>query len=377
MGNDVFLYRIRRSPETLDALKSAETRSRGGTLSSDLPEFADFTWISTPGIHYGIDENDEIRLAIRITYVEFSDASLSWDKVSKEWLEVQDTIQEWTTLAQEITTNVAAGAGTTREASAKRRGHMWGVGWHQSMQENTTAASYAPLRETWAKKRLVFSLLGRKERLMMRQRMRELEEDGSLKKVSEVYLKGFGSLVPGPQQAVIDIAELFNIPSFANHRWKGEMTDFTGANAMTITNGGFSNCVHCDNDFCSIVYGAWWVAEQFYRSLQPGQKKERYGYRHNPLFDHKDIKGGEFIWGQYNIGVKFDRCLVNRAEGLVECMWMGSEDAHASLLSLDPGGCTRFGSSIQLTRRGVNAVNAVRRYDEDVMPTRVKGTDMY
>lgn len=43
-------------------------------------------------------------------------------------------------------------------------------------------------------------------------------------------------------------------------------------------------------------------------------------------------------------------------DGLVEIFWRGRQDWHATLHSSNDPGCTRWGTSIQLTSKGVQAV---------------------
>ncbi len=44
------------------------------------------------------------------------------------------------------------------------------------------------------------------------------------------------------------------------------------------------------------------------------------------------------------------------AQGLVEIFWRGKHDFHSTMLSNSPDGATRWGTSVQLTQCGVNAV---------------------
>lgn len=49
----------------------------------------------------------------------------------------------------------------------------------------------------------------------------------------------------------------------------------------------------------------------------------------------------------------------DRAQGLVETFWRGQYDFHGTLSSMDDDGFTRFGTSIQITGKGVNAMHKV------------------
>jgi hypothetical protein len=53
-----------------------------------------------------------------------------------------------------------------------------------------------------------------------------------------------------------------------------------------------------------------------------------------------------------------------RARGLVEIFWRGQLDFHGTLHSADNPGFTRFGTSIQVTTTGVNAMKKVWKVEE-------------
>lgn len=47
---------------------------------------------------------------------------------------------------------------------------------------------------------------------------------------------------------------------------------------------------------------------------------------------------------------------ITSACGLAEVFWRGKHDFHSTLLSSSPENATRWGTSVQLTQHGVNAV---------------------
>ena len=53
----------------------------------------------------------------------------------------------------------------------------------------------------------------------------------------------------------------------------------------------------------------------------------------------------------------FDRKILKhcRSKGLVEIYWRGQVDSHCTMQSISESMATRFGTSIQLTKKGVNA----------------------
>ncbi|KIY62118.1 hypothetical protein CYLTODRAFT_459264 [Cylindrobasidium torrendii FP15055 ss-10] len=326
IGNEVVLYDLRRHPPTFGRIQARQGIHRQ-PLHSGMEELKAFTWVSDPGVTYGIVGEGEVPVGIRIT---------PWEEVTARQRRAMETLMEWSTLTQSIKNNAAAKGGSVKDRTFRSQGQMFGLGWHLAQQENKSVGRYAPLEGKM-------------------QRMLELEKDGSLAVVEEEYMSALGSFMPGPQQKLKAAAERWSVPSFANTEWTGEITDYVGANSLTITRGGFANALHVDNDFCSVAYGWWWVGEELYVPASEGGDGKRRRFRLNPAFDHDLISGGEFVWGEFNIGVKFER-----VKGLVEIMWRGSEDVHGTLMAKEPVGCTRFGTSIQLTKKGVSGILAAR-----------------
>ncbi|KAJ6525357.1 hypothetical protein B0H19DRAFT_901270, partial [Mycena capillaripes] len=205
-------------------------------------------------------------------------------------------------------------------------GVMFGIGWHLSQEAKKTLVTYAPSRKD--------------------ERSLAIYEDlnTQLPKVAALYRLGLASLFPGGANALQDVADREGVLSFAD-ALDGDTVQRPFANSLTATKLGFCNYLHRDNDFCPIAYGKWWEARK-----HTGDAK----WSFNPDTDHDKTAGGEFMWGAYEIGVDFAK-----APGLVEIFWRGQLDYHVTLNSKDQQGCTRFGTSIQITTKGVNAMQKV------------------
>lgn len=150
------------------------------------------------------------------------------------------------------------------------------------------------------------------------------------------------------------------IPSFSTLTLDGKSSDTPFANSLTITRDDFANYQHVDKDKIQIAYGLWWPATL-----------RKVGRHHRYIIDeeigHDQIKGGAFLWGEYGIAVEFEKyesfkvyfmethrfC---RCNGLVEIYWRGKIDYHCTMASASATNVTRFGTSVQLTGRGADAV---------------------
>lgn len=62
----------------------------------------------------------------------------------------------------------------------------------------------------------------------------------------------------------------------------------------------------------------------------------------------------------------------NRCEGYVEIYWRGKADHHVTLASTREKGYTRFGTSIQITKKGLDAVDNFWDFDEATRRTRLR-----
>ncbi|KAJ7507647.1 hypothetical protein B0H11DRAFT_1705665 [Mycena galericulata] len=209
-------------------------------------------------------------------------------------------------------------------------GVMYGIGWHLSQEAGKTLVAYAPKNKD-PKSLAIYSDLNAK-----------------LPEVSALYRHGLSCLFPGGAAALQDVANQYGVLAFAD-ALDGTCTERPFANSLTATKLGFCNYLHRDADLCPIAYGMWFGA----RLNVDGR------WTFSPDADHHRTKGGQFLWGQYGVRVDFEK-----AHGLVEIYWRGQLDYHGTLESIDELGFTRFGTSIQITRKGVNAMQKVWNVEE-------------
>ncbi|KIL65066.1 hypothetical protein M378DRAFT_60828, partial [Amanita muscaria Koide BX008] len=210
--------------------------------------------------------------------------------------------------------------------SQKRYGKMYGVGWHQSMESGKSLAYYAPNSCTG-------ETIKRYEELLIK-----------LPAVADMFKTRFCYLFPAGSKSLIETSREGNIPSFDDYL-DGNSKACPFSNCLTLTNDDFANFQHRDKDHIAVAFGLWWTSQ---RAVTP-EGQPIYSFQSD--LDHDQIDGGGFLWGEYGIGVDFQR-----AQGLVEIFWRGKHDFHSTMLSSSPDRATRWGTSVQLTQRGVNAV---------------------
>ncbi|KAJ7849129.1 hypothetical protein B0H14DRAFT_2356345, partial [Mycena olivaceomarginata] len=213
----------------------------------------------------------------------------------------------------------------------KSHGTMFGMGWHLSQEQRKMLVTYAPKRKD-------------------EKNLATYEElNAKLPQVAELYQHGLACIFPGAVTEMQDVSDWEGVLSFADTLDGGSpQQPFT--NSLTATKQGFCNFQHCDLDFTPIVYGKWWEAQQI-------NGDPRWVFTAEA--DHSKTQGGEFLWGAYGIGVDFAR-----AHGLVEIFWRGQLDYHGILNSTDQLGFTHFGTSIQVTSKGVMAMRKVWNVQE-------------
>ncbi|KAJ7091672.1 hypothetical protein C8R44DRAFT_647374 [Mycena epipterygia] len=207
-------------------------------------------------------------------------------------------------------------------------GVMFGIGWHLSQELGRSLVNYAPRNKDDESLDIYLQL------------------NAKLPRVSALYRHGLACLFPGGGIEMQGVADREGVASFAD-ALDGVAPERPFANSLTATRSGFCNYQHCDKDF-SIAYGMWW---------EVNNTSGKWTFTSNA--DHNKTSGGEFMWGAYGIGVDFAR-----ARGLIEIFWRGQLDFHGTLNSTDVEGYTRFGTSIQITRKGVNAMQKVWNVDE-------------
>ncbi|KAJ7204740.1 hypothetical protein GGX14DRAFT_646046, partial [Mycena pura] len=206
------------------------------------------------------------------------------------------------------------------------QGVMYGMGWHQSQEEGKSMVNYAPKNKG-------------PEALAIYQKL-----NSKLPEVAALYRDGLSRLFPGGATQLQSVADKEGVLSFGD-ALDGVSPQRPFVNSLTATRQGFCNFQHSDNDETHIAYGPWWEAEQ-----AAGDQK----WEFTSDADHNRTHGGEFMWGEFGIGVDF-----SKARGLVEIFWRGKIDHHGTLFSTDDPGFTRFGTSIQITKKGVNAMRKV------------------
>ncbi|KAJ7673052.1 hypothetical protein DFH06DRAFT_1174225 [Mycena polygramma] len=214
-------------------------------------------------------------------------------------------------------------------AQTPPRGIMYGLGWHLGQEKNKTLVSYAPKAKDTASLGIYMAHHSR------------------LHEVSKLYRHGLSCLFPGAADTLQAIADRDGVVAFSD-LLDGVSIERPFANSLTATKSGFCNLQHRDKDHAPVVYGKWFEAK--------GDGKH---WTFDPTADHNRTKGGEFVWGAFGIGVDF-----NKARGLVEIYWRGEYDFHGTLRSTDEAGYTRFGTSIQITSKGVNAMAKVWNVSE-------------
>ncbi|KAG6371027.1 hypothetical protein JVT61DRAFT_10750 [Boletus reticuloceps] len=335
-GDNVHLHYVFKHPKLLVHLKAAEVRNRQ-PLCSDDPEIinANPKWLFQPGIHLCIDqESDEVVFAVRIS---------PWDQMSqKQKSHTQATLtilMDCATAVPSITTNSAQqgtkGLHGDGIRFTKPYGIMKAVGWHHSFEKNKSIATYAPLPTPAA--------LTVYKNVMPK-----------LPQVAGMYRDRLCTLLPHAGRKMVEESEELGIPSFAMLSLDASTTPQQPfANSLTLTYDDFANSLHQDNDFHAIAYGMWWA------SSSAGSQGP---FSFEDAIDHDSIKGGHFFNGEFNIGVDFSRC-----QGLVEIFWRGKLDHHCTMKSTSAQGTTRWGTSVQITQKGVNAIAAFRNKED---PTR-------
>ncbi|KII87045.1 hypothetical protein PLICRDRAFT_72159, partial [Plicaturopsis crispa FD-325 SS-3] len=198
----------------------------------------------------------------------------------------------------------------------KKEGRMYAAGWHGSMEAGKSIVTYA----TKPDKAEEFAKL-----------------TGELPRVQSLFRDRFLRLMPGGAKEMIALAEENHIPAFADIAFDGQSSEEPFANSLTITNDDFANYQHKDKDKIAVAFGLWWTSHK---------RKEGRGtsYEFTPDVDHKDVQGGGFLFGEYGVGVDFER-----ASGLIDLFWRGKHNFHSTLHSESRPNATRWGTSVQMT----------------------------
>ncbi|QRV99252.1 hypothetical protein RhiJN_27271 [Ceratobasidium sp. AG-Ba] len=161
------------------------------------------------------------------------------------------------------------------------------------------------------------------------------------------FMEGrYQGLCPAAREHSLEWMEEFDMPEYGQIKVIIDPTDpehqrkktVSGSN-VTVTRFDFSNAFHCDKDASLSL-----VDDEKSRSA---------------------VTGGQFALPELKLAVDFGQCT-----GLVDMMWRGSQDLHATIRSQTQEGYMRFGTSIQGARRLFDRVqNALQKPLDQVVIT--------
>ncbi|KAG6820142.1 hypothetical protein H0H93_004846 [Arthromyces matolae] len=380
MGLDVYIYEQNRNSEYLEGIFAIEDE-RTEPLRADDPNFEQLKtiWIEERGLHLVFDvETRALVLAVRVD--SFDDMAPA---VFSEVTENLQLLMDYSTAVGQIKTNATVpqsdrihkavslpnprkaqcslddkggvllanqdGSENVSQGSSadhniigspkphgiehgvpkkkrERFGNMYAAGWHPSMEKGKVIVAYAPKPDIIS--------IDTYERCIKQ-----------FPKVAQLYRDRLLTMFPAGGQLVDEFAVNHNVPSFAAMTLDGGESERPFANSLTITRDDFSNYQHKDFDKIQIAFGLWWTAK---KEIVDG--KQRFSLHRD--FDHDKVKNGQFLCASYGIGVNFEKC-----KGLVQIYWRGKFDFHGTMMSQSPADATRFGTSVQLTEKGTQAVS--------------------
>ncbi|THV05923.1 hypothetical protein K435DRAFT_849656 [Dendrothele bispora CBS 962.96] len=335
-----------RSAQYMKVIKSLQFR-KNEPLSSSDPDFPykETLWIHEPGWHYGWDtDSGSIVWAVRIRpWDTLEPATLDSYKHSIETMmnascctpSIGNNGSQNLKLEDKISgSRIMAPLGeklTQSKSIHTKHGSMHALGWHTTVGEKNKDVVYYTVSSSSNRTVEKFSKLL-----------------SGLKQVQDSYSEGLSSLLPSAHHKVTNEAIRLDSPSFASlHLFydaadpSGSICDMNFPNSLTVTRSNFSNFSHMDADATDIAYGWWWTARLL----------DKNDWILDDAVDHALIDGGEFLIGDFQTGVLLSKC-----QGLVEIFWRGEMDEHCTLQSSSPPDITRFGTSIQITAKGVRAV---------------------
>ncbi|THU98009.1 hypothetical protein K435DRAFT_965135 [Dendrothele bispora CBS 962.96] len=330
---DAFVHPVSKtgSAQYVEAVKSLQVKKNQPVSSSD-PEFPyrETLWIHEPGWHYGPwDTLDPVTLKEYKNSIETMMAAScctpSINNNGSQNLKLEDRISGARIMAP-------LGETLTKSTSIHaKNGSMHALGWHTTVGEKNKDIVYYTVKSS--SNRIVEKFSG----LLP-----------GLEQVQDSYSQGLSSLLPSAHHKMMNEAIRLDSPSFACLHLFYDTADPSGGicnmnfpNSLTITRSNFSNFSHRDSDATDIAYGWWWAA----------QLLDQNDWVLDDEVDHDLIEGGEFLIADFHTGVQFAKC-----KGLVEIFWRGEVDEHCTLQSSSPSHVTRFGTSIQITAKGVRAV---------------------
>ncbi|QRV85147.1 hypothetical protein RhiJN_13165 [Ceratobasidium sp. AG-Ba] len=175
------------------------------------------------------------------------------------------------------------------------------------------------------------------------------------------FMEGrYQGLCPAAREHSLEWMEEFDMPEYGQIKVIIDPTDpehqrkktVSGSN-VTVTRFDFSNAFHCDKDASPFSFGLWLLTDK----------------EGNPVVDDEKsrsaVTGGQFALPELKLAVDFGQCT-----GLVDMMWRGSQDLHATIRSQTQEGYMRFGTSIQGARRLFDRVqNALQKPLDQVVIT--------
>ncbi|KAK6985194.1 polyketide synthase PksM [Favolaschia claudopus] len=337
VADEIHIHMVRRDLRGLERLREREkgsgTRKPGSLTHDDVNELIKVDWMFEPGIHIGYlsekgKEQPTIVFMVKIK---------PWDSLQvetrNEFQQTLQTVMDWSQCTYAIKNNAAMKSPADHAEESivvvAPRGTMVGIGWHASMEPGKTLVNYAPADK---------SEDGIDEYRRLNKRLPEL---------AELYRQEFAGLFPAGMNHMQAFSDANAVASFGDIL-DGDAKQRPFANSLTATLNEFCNFQHMDKDAAPVAFGMWWEAQKLHGE-----------WTFTPDADHARTTGGGFLWGAYGAGVDFAR-----ARGLVEIYWRGQLDWHGTLVSKDQDEFTRFGTSIQLTERGVRAMRSVWDVDQ-------------
>ncbi|KAJ7868017.1 hypothetical protein B0H14DRAFT_3586629 [Mycena olivaceomarginata] len=339
--DEIHIHNLRRNQATLKKLQDREQLKKCPLSRADIDELIpEFKWMCEPGIHLGFvsrkDQHPLLVLAVKISaWGGFHPAAQT---------EVQGTLQDimdWGELLYEIKNNAAAKgpSGEHDNPPLSPKGKMVGIGWHLSQEPGKTLVAYAFKDKTVEGQKKAKELISR------------------LPKLAALFRHGLSCLFPGGVGMLQAFADERGVLSFGDIL-DGDHVERPFANSLTATREGFSNFQHMDNDASLIAYGMC-LKRESERAIRRGaslkmvtMRKLRVGSLYGaPLESVLILRSSSSFFSVWPRLISY--C---RSQGLVEIFWRGKLDSHGTLESMDDEDYTRFGTSIQITAKGVNAM---------------------
>ncbi|KAG8748177.1 hypothetical protein FRC12_013908 [Ceratobasidium sp. 428] len=175
-----------------------------------------------------------------------------------------------------------------------------------------------------------------------------------IKLVSEIYNHFFGRLVPGIRLAARQFMEKHQLPVLGTLKFGETDENCAPASSLYVSHSNFTNAPHKDNDVNPYVFGLWTTTRTLDQSVVD-----------DPAEVEKHVRGGQFFFPDFGIAVDFNKC-----GGMVAVTWRAKDDRHATAytetLSSDSTDYMRWGSSIQVAKRTLNATRKVLTEGADV-----------